>query len=66
MKNSVVNLINFYQAYLSFDRGLLALFAPGGACRNYPSCSEYTKEKIRKSGVFRGIWLGLQRVWRCR
>ncbi|MBI2338151.1 membrane protein insertion efficiency factor YidD [Candidatus Daviesbacteria bacterium] len=59
-------IINFYQKYLSFDRGVLAVFAPGGACRYEVSCSEYTKQKIREVGAMRGIWLGLIRIWRCR
>lgn len=66
MKQIVLNLLNFYQIYLSFDRGILAVFAPGGACKGYPTCSEYTKEKVREFGVFRGSWLGLQRIWGCK
>ena len=66
MKLILLKLIDFYQSYLSFDKGLLALLAPGGACRYEVSCSEYTKQKIREFGVIRGSLLGLQRVWRCR
>lgn len=66
MKKVLIYLINIYQFFLSFDRGVLAVFAPGGACRFEVSCSEYTKEKIREFGVFRGSWLGVKRVWSCR
>lgn len=66
MKKIVVSLINFYQSFLSFDRGVLAVFAPGGACRYNPTCSEYAKQQIREFGAFRGIWLGLKRIWSCR
>ncbi|MCL4365905.1 membrane protein insertion efficiency factor YidD [Patescibacteria group bacterium] len=66
MKKLLISLINFYQTFLSFDRGVLAVFAPGGACRHEVSCSEYTKQKIKESGVSKGVWLGLKRVWRCR
>lgn len=66
MKRLLVNLINFYQTYLSFDRGVLALFAPGGTCRFELSCSEYSKQKISEFGVIQGSWLGLKRIWRCR
>lgn len=66
MKKLLISVIEFYQIYLSFDRGILAVFAPGGACKYSVSCSEYTKEKIREFGVFRGIWLGLKRIWSCR
>ncbi|MDP3758810.1 MAG: membrane protein insertion efficiency factor YidD, partial [Candidatus Daviesbacteria bacterium] len=38
----------------------------GGACRYNPTCSEYTKQKIGKFGVFRGTWLGLQKILSCR
>ncbi|MBI2196159.1 membrane protein insertion efficiency factor YidD [Candidatus Daviesbacteria bacterium] len=62
----IIKIINFYQTFLSFDKGVLAIFAPGGACRYNPSCSEYTKQSIREFGVFRGAWLGLKRMWSCR
>ncbi|MDD5415457.1 MAG: membrane protein insertion efficiency factor YidD [Candidatus Daviesbacteria bacterium] len=45
---------------------MLAVFAPGGACKHDLSCSEYTKQKIKEYGVFRGSWFGLKRIWRCR
>ncbi|MBI3103474.1 membrane protein insertion efficiency factor YidD [Candidatus Daviesbacteria bacterium] len=66
MKKIIIGLINFYQRFLSFDRGLLCVFAPGGACKYSLSCSEYTKTAIRDWGVFRGSWLGIKRIWRCR
>jgi len=66
MKKLLVNLISFYQSFLSFDRGILAVFAPGGACKYELTCSEYTKQKIRDMGVVGGIWLGLKRIWGCR
>ncbi len=66
MRKLLINLVEFYQTFLSFDRGVLAVFAPGGACRYNPSCSEYTKQQIREFGVFKGVWLGLKRIWSCR
>lgn len=66
MKAFLVNLISFYQLFLSFDRGLLSYFAPGGACRFELSCSEFTKQMIQKYGVVTGIKLGLIRIWSCR
>lgn len=59
-------IITFYQKFLSFDRGLLAVFAPGGACKYEVSCSEYTKQAILDYGVTRGILMGIKRVWSCR
>ncbi len=61
----IVSLIIFYQQFLSFDRGLLSIFAPGGACKFSPTCSEYTKQMILKYGVFKGIRLGLIRISQC-
>ncbi len=52
--------------FLSFDKGILAVFAPGGACKNSPTCSEYTKQMINKNGIIRGIILGGRRILSCR
>lgn len=37
----------------------------GGACRFYPSCSNYALEAIHGHGVLRGSWLTLRRLSRC-
>lgn len=66
MKKLLISLINFYQIFLSFDKGLLASFAPGGACKYKISCSEYTKRKIKDLGVFGGLRLGLKRILSCK
>lgn len=66
MKKLFIKLIDFYQNYLSFDRGVLAMFAPGGACKYRMSCSEYTKQKVKEFGVVVGIGMGLKRIWSCR
>jgi putative membrane protein insertion efficiency factor len=34
-------------------------------CRYYPTCSEYTKQAIRKYGSFLGIVKGAFRILRC-
>ncbi len=36
-----------------------------GACRHFPSCSEYAREAITRHGAWRGIWLALRRLGRC-
>ena len=36
------------------------------ACRFIPTCSEYTKQAIEKYGLFRGTWMGMKRISRCR
>lgn len=66
MKSILITLITFYQKYLSFDGGLLAVLAPGGACKYELRCSEYTKQQIRSQGAFRGLWLGVKRIVSCR
>lgn len=66
MKKIIVELISFYQVFLSFDRGLLAILAPGGACKHSPTCSEYTKQMIQKHGVLSGLYKGGLRVISCR
>ncbi|MCL5784640.1 MAG: membrane protein insertion efficiency factor YidD [Patescibacteria group bacterium] len=66
MKKIIVSLISFYQQYLSFDRGVLAFLAPGGACKHSPSCSEYTKQMVEKYGIIQGMKLGGQRIISCK
>jgi len=55
--NLVISLINFYKYLIS---PLL-----GNNCRYLPTCSEYTKESVKKFGIMYGIWLGLKRIIRC-
>jgi putative membrane protein insertion efficiency factor len=38
----------------------------GGRCRFVPSCSSYALEAIDTHGPFRGAWLALRRLARCR
>jgi putative membrane protein insertion efficiency factor len=64
-KKVVVSLINFYQKTLSPDHGLMRYFFPNGACRFYPTCSNYTREAVEQYGAFKGLMLGLARVSRC-
>jgi len=37
----------------------------GGACRFYPSCSQYAAEAIERHGACRGSSLALRRLLRC-
>jgi len=57
LTNFVVSLINVYKYLIS---PLL-----GNNCRYLPTCSEYTKESVKKFGIMYGIWLGLKRIIRC-
>ncbi|MFN8415202.1 MAG: membrane protein insertion efficiency factor YidD [Cytophagaceae bacterium] len=43
---------------------LLSPLLPG-ACRYYPTCSEYCEQAIEKHGPLKGFWLGTKRICRC-
>jgi len=49
-------------------RAYQALLSPflGGACKFYPSCSEYAVEAIERHGPARGARLAAGRLLRCR
>jgi len=57
MKTFFINLILFYQRYISI------LMAP--CCRFYPSCSQYTLDAVSKYGVIKGLFMGSKRLCRC-
>ena len=50
--------IRFYRRFIS------PLTPP--SCRFVPTCSQYAIEAITKHGPFKGSWLALKRVLRCR
>ncbi|GIV26219.1 MAG: putative membrane protein insertion efficiency factor [Bacteroidia bacterium] len=58
MKYIAILLIRLYQLVLS-------PVLPN-ACRFTPTCSQYTLEAVKKYGFFKGLWLGLKRISRCR
>ncbi len=60
-----VQVINFYQAFLSPDHSWLKAKHPAGYCRHYPSCSEYTKQAIVNFGLTKGFYLGAKRILKC-
>jgi putative membrane protein insertion efficiency factor len=55
------SLLAFVQFYKVFFSPFL-----GGACKFYPSCSNYAQEAIELHGARRGAWLALKRLGRCR
>ncbi|MCJ7812178.1 membrane protein insertion efficiency factor YidD [bacterium] len=57
LKKSILYGLRFYQKWIS--SGL------PGACRFFPTCSEYTTQAICKYGVLRGLFLGVKRILRC-
>jgi hypothetical protein len=52
---------------LAILRGYKLLLSPlfTGACRFYPSCSDYMAEAVQLHGAWRGTWLGCRRLLRC-
>lgn len=58
MKKILLNLIKFYQKYISALLGK-------NKCRFYPSCSSYIYQCIENFGVLKGSYLGLKRILKC-
>jgi uncharacterized protein len=58
MKYPFLWLIRIYQVTFS---GLMP-----NVCRFQPTCSRYAYEAIDTFGIFRGGWLALRRLSRCR
>ena len=57
MRNFLLKSISFYQNVFSYR------LSP---CRFYPSCSNYATEAIETFGSFKGGFLTLRRLCRCR
>ncbi|MCK4993951.1 MAG: membrane protein insertion efficiency factor YidD [Candidatus Omnitrophica bacterium] len=57
MKKVVIFLIDLYRNTLSLMKMR--------SCRFYPTCSAYTKEAVNKYGAFKGIGLGIKRIFKC-
>ena len=53
----LIRLINAYQR---------ALEGKPSPCRFTPSCSSYAKQALQLHGTWRGLWLALRRIVRCR
>ncbi len=60
-----VGMITLYQHTLSPDHGWLKGRYPHGYCRYYPTCSEYSKQALKKHGLGKGFLLSLKRVIKC-
>ena len=52
-------------AFVRFYKIFLSPFL-GGACKFYPTCSNYAYEAIARHGARRGVTLALKRLGRCR
>lgn len=42
-----------------------AFFGAHQGCRFYPTCSQYSREAIKKYGIIQGGWLSVLRLLRC-
>ena len=38
----------------------------GGHCRFHPTCSQYAIDALNKHGTWKGGWMTLKRIARCR
>lgn len=56
-QRAVLGLLRSYQALRS---------GHPSPCRFYPSCSTYAVEAVEEHGAWRGSWLAVRRVVRCR
>lgn len=67
MKKISLKILNFYQKILSPFKVFLRYFGFIGnnSCVFYPTCSEYTKEAVKKYGILKGFYLGFLRILRC-
>ncbi|MFH1286195.1 MAG: membrane protein insertion efficiency factor YidD [Candidatus Magasanikbacteria bacterium] len=63
---ALLGLIYVYQRLFSPDHSFWAKKVfPHGYCKFFPTCSQYSKEIIKKRGVFVGIAKSGWRVLRC-
>lgn len=60
MKKISIYLIEIYQKSIS-----KILEHKNIRCKFYPTCSEYTKQAIKKYGFIKGCILGAKRIFRC-
>lgn len=60
MRKILIYLIEIYQKYIS------SWFASRNIhCKYYPTCSEYTKQAIKKYGAIHGGIKGIIRIIKC-
>lgn len=61
-----ISLISVYQKTLSLDHGPLRRLFPDGMCVHRETCSEYGKRMIAERGLWKGSFMTLGRIVRCR
>ena len=57
VQKGLINLIRFYQGFISPLKG--------PTCRFYPSCSSYGIEAIETHGALKGSYLAIRRILKC-
>jgi len=57
VKKLFINVIRFYQKYISPIKGQ--------SCRFHPTCSEYAVLSIEKYGIIKGSLKAIWRILRC-
>lgn len=64
MEKALLIIITIYQQVISPI--LKQAFGLNAMCRYSPSCSEYTKQVIKKYGMIRGLKLAVFRILSCQ
>ena len=64
-KQSLINRVAIAMVH-AYQCAVSPIIGGRATCRFVPTCSEYTRQAIKKYGAFRGTWLGLKRISRCR
>nr|WP_068130719.1 membrane protein insertion efficiency factor YidD [Nosocomiicoccus ampullae] len=57
MKKIILQMIRFYQRYIS------PMSPP--SCRFYPTCSQYAIEAVEEHGASKGSYLAIRRILKC-
>lgn len=66
IKRTLIFFIKIYQNTISPDHGPLREVFPLAGCKQYPSCSEYTKISLEQERLFTGLGKSLKRITNCR
>tara|TARA_B110000438_G_C15154009_1_gene368807 strand:+ start:233 stop:484 length:252 start_codon:yes stop_codon:yes gene_type:complete len=57
VKNTLISVIKFYKYFIS-------PYFPSN-CRYLPTCSDYFIDSLKINGIFKGLYLGIKRIFRC-
>ena len=60
-----MKLVNyFFILLIKFYKYFISPYFPS-SCRYQPTCSEYFIDSLRINGTFKGLFLGIKRIFRC-